>query len=201
MKKIIIILGTVAVICIAAIGIMYLPEKVVDANCSSTIVQIENTVPAQTAPDTSSNEIKLYEDLEIDDTYVLTDQVLNLNSHTLTVTSNGFIELNNSTIYEGVIHIVGQYTEEHIVNVYGNSKIDNCLFVVSGEANVLYIVYTDEQSTLWLTNCIFNAFQCEVDTLRAVGANGEIITTNCSFNFEKPNEEYDWVSFYVSNAI
>lgn len=201
MKKIIIILGTVAVICIAAIGIMYLPKRTVDAESSSTTNWSENTVPAQTAPDTSSNEIKLYGDLEVDDTYILKDQVLNLNSHTVTVTSNGFIELNNSTIYGGIIRIVGQYTEEHIVNVYGNSKIDNCLFVVSGEANVLYIIYTDEQSTLWLTNCIFNALQCEVDTLRVVGANGEIITTNCSFNFEKPNEEYDWVSFYVSGAI
>lgn len=201
MKKIIIILGTVAVICIAAIGIMYLPKKVVDTNSSSTIIQIENTVPAKTAPDTNPNEIKLYGDLEVDDTYILTDQIVNLNSRTLTVTSNGFIELNNSTIYGGIIRIVGQYTEEHIVNVYGNSKIDNCLFIVSGEANVLYIVYTDEQSTLWLTNCTFNALQCEVDTLRAVGANGKIITTNCSFNFEKPNEAYDWVSFYVSGAI
>ena len=201
MKKIIIILGTVAVICIAAIGIMYLPKRTVDAESSSTTNWSENTVPAQTAPDTSSNEIKLYGDLEVDDTYTLKDQVLNLNSHTVTVTSNGFIELNNSTIYGGIIRIVGQYTEEHIVNVYGNSKIDNCVFIVSGEANVLYVIYTDEQSTLWLTNCIFNAFQCEVDTLRAVGANGEIITTNCSFNFEKPNEEYDWISFYVSSAI
>ena len=201
MKKAIIVLVGMVVICIAAIGIMYLPKKVVDANSSSTINWSENTVPAQTAPDTSSNEVKLYGDLEVDDTYILKDQVLNLNSHTLTITSNGFIELDNSTIYGGIIHIVGQYTEEHIVNVYGNSKIDNCLFVVSGEANVLYIVYTDEQSTLWLTNCIFNALQCEVDTLRAVGANGKIITTNCSFNFEKPNEEYDWVSFYMSGAI
>ena len=71
MKKAIIVLVGMVVICIAAIGIMYLPKKVVDANSSSTINWSENTVPAQTAPDTSSNEVKLYGDLEVDDTYIL----------------------------------------------------------------------------------------------------------------------------------
>ena len=99
MKKAIIVLVGMAVICIAAIGIMYLPEKIVDANSSSTIVQIENTCPAQPepvniVPNNASNEVPIL-------TYIQYDSLSNLLHDLL----NGEIGKNSSISGPLIYHI------------------------------------------------------------------------------------------------
>ena len=114
MKKAIIVLVGMAVICIAAIGIMYLPEKIVDANSSSTIVQIENTCPAQPepvniVPNNTSNEVPIL-------TYIQYDSLSNLLHDLL----NGEIGKNSSISGPLIYHI-----DKNEIELLDNLEIDD----------------------------------------------------------------------------
>lgn len=141
------------------------------------------------------NEIQLCQDIEIDDTYILNEIELNLNSYTLTFTSNGFIELTNCIMHGGIINIIGQYTEEHIFNIYEECTIDNCAFVIGGEANVLYVIYTYENSYLHVINCIFEMVTKDIEVLRVIGINGHFSISSGVFWIEQGHK--NWESVYI----
>ena len=245
MKKAIIVLVGMAVICIAAIGIMYLPEKIVDANSSSTIVQIENTCPAQPEPvnivpnNTSNevpiltyiqydslsnllhdllngeigknssisgpliyhidkNEIELLDNLEIDDTYTFKDVTLNLNNHSLIFGNNGFIQLDNTIITDGNFSIIGEYTEEHIVQSITNSVINNCNVEITAQANVLYAFYCDEDASLIVNNCNFVAKNSPIYSLYVVGSKGNLTVSGCVFSLSLDTDEEEENTYCIA---
>ena len=178
------------------VGILYasLDDLLFDIDQNQLGINQDNNNPV-VAFFEDTNEILLLQDIEIDDTYIISGLTFNLNKNTIKVTSNGYIELQGAKLINGNIRVLGFYTEEHIINVYDESKIQDCSFYVNSEANVLYIVYITSEAHLIIKDCVFDIEKCDIDKLRIIGVEGHITISNCIFCKEEGHK--GWDSIYM----